>query len=64
MEEYNHGGIEERKSKVLDWFKDKNNRILIGILIFAFAIRLYYFIMTKSQPLWWDELCYGCFSES
>lgn len=36
-------------------FKDKENLILIGILVFAFIIRLYYLVITKSQPFWWDE---------
>jgi hypothetical protein len=24
-------------------------------ILFAVLIRLYYFLLTKSQPLWWDE---------
>ncbi|MEK6850576.1 MAG: glycosyltransferase family 39 protein, partial [Nanoarchaeota archaeon] len=30
----------------------------------AFAIRLYYFILTKNQPLWWDELAYGSLAKN
>ena len=28
---------------------------LIAILVFSFSINLYYFFLTKDQPLWWDE---------
>src|SRR3989339_561413 len=46
------------KEKVFQWFKDNHNLILLSILVFAFAIRMYYFFMTTSQPLWWDEAEY------
>lgn len=38
------------------WIK-KNWGILV-ILLFAVAIRIYYFILTKSQPVWYDEGVY------
>ena len=41
-----------RKEKVFQWLKDNRNLILLSILVFAFAIRMYYFFMTTSQPLW------------
>ncbi|MBS3094483.1 glycosyltransferase family 39 protein [Candidatus Pacearchaeota archaeon] len=47
-----------RKEKVFQWLKDNRNLILLSILVFAFAIRMYYFFMTTSQPLWWDEAEY------
>lgn len=50
--------LEKRKEKIKSWLKDPYNLALIGILIFAFALRLYYFILTKNQPLWWDEAEY------
>ena len=31
---------------------------LILIIIFSFSINLYYFFLTKDQPLWWDEAEY------
>jgi len=49
---------EKRKEKIKNWLKNPYNLALVGILIFAFAIRLYYFSLTKSQPLWWDEAEY------
>lgn len=47
--------IEEKKEKLQDWLKNPGNLALIAVLIFAFIIRLYYFSITKNQPLWWDE---------
>jgi len=50
--------ITERKEKIKSWIKDPYNLALIGIILLAFAFRLYYFWITKSQPLWWDEAEY------
>ena len=50
--------VEERKDKVKNWLKNPYNLALIGILIIAFGIRLYYFNLTSDQPLWWDEAEY------
>lgn len=38
------------------WFKE--NWEIIGILAIALAIRIYYFIILKSQVGWWDEMEY------
>ncbi|MBI2448956.1 glycosyltransferase family 39 protein [Candidatus Pacearchaeota archaeon] len=54
--------LEERKNKITGWIKD--NRILIAILVFAIIIRLYYFILTKNQPLWWDEADYMAYAKN
>lgn len=56
--------IEKRKGKVLSWLKDPLNLSLVAVLIFALAIRLYYFFLTYNQPLWWDELCYGSIAKN
>ena len=44
--------------KIDKYLDDKRNLVLIGLLVFAFFIRLYYFFLTKNQPLWWDEAEY------
>jgi len=32
--------------------------IFLALIVLAFALRLYYFFLTKDQPLWWDEAEY------
>lgn len=51
--------IEKKAEKIVNWLKKPDNLLLIGILLFALIIRIYYFILTKNQPLWWDEGEYG-----
>ena len=53
-----------REEKLKLWLKDKQNLLLILIFIFAIAIRFYYFVLTKSQPLWWDEAAYGTLAKN
>jgi len=43
------------------WFANPQNRrkaFFVLALVLAFFIRLYYFSITKTQPLWWDEASY------
>lgn len=54
----------ERKDKIKNWLSDYQNLLLVGILVFAFIIRIYFFIITKSQPLWWDEAAYGSLAKN
>jgi len=46
------------KCNVKRWLKDYHNVLLVGIILFALILRLYYFSKTLSQPLWWDEAEY------
>lgn len=48
----------EMKEKIKEWLKNPFNKIFILIIIFAFFLRLHYFLLTKNQPLWWDEAEY------
>lgn len=50
--------LEVRKEKIKKWLSKKYNLYFLGILILAFAIRLYYFSITLDQPVWWDEAEY------
>ncbi len=50
--------IEKRYDKIINWFKNPYNLILVGILLLAFILRLYFFIQTQGQPLWYDEAEY------
>src|SRR3972149_9339372 len=47
-----------RIEKIKQWFKDPYNLTLVGILVLALAIRLYFLIKTPNQPLWYDEADY------
>lgn len=33
----------------------KENALLIGVMLFAILVRLYFFIKVGEQPIWWDE---------
>jgi len=51
--------------KIVNWLKEDNlNIVLVAVLLFAVAIRLYYFFMVGNQPLWWDEACYGSLAKN
>lgn len=57
MEEHSQK-VNETKQKIKLWLSNKYNLAFLGIIIFTIAIRLYYFFLTKNQPLWWDEAEY------
>jgi len=50
--------IEKRKEKLVRWLKNPYNLTLVAVIALAVIIRLYYFFLTKGQPLWWDEAEY------
>lgn len=56
--------LKEKAEKIKSWLKDPCNLTFIGIILFAIAIRLYYFALTKSQPLWWDESDYMAYAKT
>ncbi len=56
--------VEKRKNKFKNWINDPYNLTLIGILIFATIVRLYFFNLTKNQPLWWDESDYMAYAKN
>lgn len=45
----------ERKEKIKLWFKDPYHLIILGVIVLALVVRLYFFFLTQNQPLWWDE---------
>jgi hypothetical protein len=49
---------EDRLTKIKIWLKNPYNALLVGILALAFALRLYFFIKTSGQTLWYDEADY------
>jgi len=52
------------KHKTLKWLRNPYNIMFIAILLLAFNIRLFYFLQTSNQPLWWDEADYLAFSKN
>lgn len=53
------GEIEERKRKVKKWLSRPTNFLLILIILGCIITRVYFFIPTSDQTLWWDEAEYG-----
>jgi len=51
--------LDQRKNKIINWFKDPYNATLTIILVLAFIIRFTIFLKTLNQPLWWDEAEYA-----
>ena len=56
--------VEKRKEKIKNWLKNPYNLIFAAILVFAFIIRLYFFNIAKTQPLWWDESDYMAYAKN
>jgi hypothetical protein len=54
--------IENRKGKLKNfffgWVKDNYDKIFIGVLVLAFALRIWIFVITKNQAMWFDEAEY------
>jgi hypothetical protein len=46
---------EKKKNRILNWLKNPDNLGFMIILLFIIGLRFYYFILTKDQPVWWDE---------
>lgn len=52
------------KERLKNWLKNKNNLLLILLILFAIFLRFYYFTQTENQPLWWDESEYMAAAKS
>jgi 4-amino-4-deoxy-L-arabinose transferase-like glycosyltransferase len=54
--------MEQRKNKLnnflFGWVKDNYDKAFLGVLALALIIRIYFFIITKTQPVWWDAADY------
>jgi len=46
------------------FISEKPNQIFIGIFILGILLRIYYFWLTRSQPLWWDESDYMAYAKT
>ncbi len=58
------GAIKNGKSLLIDWFKNPYNKIFLAIFVFGIFLRFYYFSLTHSQPLWWDEADYLAYAKN
>tara|TARA_Y100000310_G_scaffold343464_1_gene451205 strand:- start:58 stop:1575 length:1518 start_codon:yes stop_codon:yes gene_type:complete len=47
------------KKKIESFVNDKYKITLIGIMVFALIVRIYFFFATKDQAHWWDTLAYA-----
>lgn len=60
--------ITDRKKKLTNflfgWVKDNYDKTFLWMFLAIILIRLYYFWMTKNQPLWWDEAEYMSYAKS
>jgi len=50
--------LEKREKKLMTWIKNPYNFSLLVIITLTVIIRIYYFVLTYNQPLWWDEAEY------
>ncbi len=54
--------IEKRKGKLKNfffgWVEDNYDKAFIAVFILAILVRIYFFIVTKNQAVWWDAADY------
>jgi 4-amino-4-deoxy-L-arabinose transferase-like glycosyltransferase len=55
---------EEIGKRVKNWLNQPQNMLLVAIVVLAFIFRIYFYVQTMSQPLWWDEACYGSLAKN
>ncbi len=41
-----------------EWIKDRQNLLFVVILVFSIILRIWVYIKTVGQPVWWDEADY------
>jgi len=52
------------RHNIENFLRNKSNLFILGIFLLAFIVRLYFFINTLNQPLWWDEAEYASMAKS
>ena len=58
MEEDIEKRKQQIKSKLFSWVKDNYDKAFILVLVVAFIIRIWVFIITKDQAMWFDAAEY------
>ncbi|MBS3100196.1 glycosyltransferase family 39 protein [Candidatus Pacearchaeota archaeon] len=64
MEENKEEKKKTKEEQIKEWLKNKDNLAFLGVFLFAVILRIYYFIITKTQPLWWDEADYMAYAQN
>ncbi len=64
MENIIESEVKERKEKIKNWLKNPYKFIFLIIFGIAIMIRLYFYSLTKAQPLWWDEADYLAYAKN
>ena len=47
--------LKKREKQFLKWLKEHQYATILAIFGILLAVRIYYFISTLHQPIWWDE---------
>ncbi|MEK6891370.1 MAG: glycosyltransferase family 39 protein [Nanoarchaeota archaeon] len=55
---------DKNKKNLENWLRDKYNLGLVGILVLASIIRLYFYFIAKDQAHWWDSLAFGSLAKN
>ena len=53
-----------KSEKVKAWLKDRYNLSIVFVLILALIVRVYFFMQSQGQALWWDEAEYMATAKS
>ncbi len=56
--------IEAFKTQCKAFLSKRENQILLGIILIALILRIYFFLKTYNQALWWDEADYMSIAKS
>lgn len=52
------------QESIKNWLKNKYNLMILGTIVLALVIRLYYFSIGHNQPIWWDESDYLAYAKN
>jgi len=56
--------INKKKEEISKFLENREKFFIYAILAFGIILRLYYFFMTRDQPLWWDEADYMAYAKN
>jgi len=56
--------LNEKKEKISKLIGNREKLLFLAVFAFGIILRLYYFFLTKDQPLWWDEADYMAYAKN